>query len=227
MQLVLDFMRSLTLLNLSFDLGWLEELVESVGGDPDDVGEQVLDRRLDLSYQPNWLRHPTFEEVRRVLQGHEFLQSLEDYIQSVDDGVADTVSILRQIYVDIAAALSPETLRLDLWRYAIAILQHSLAWFRGTYLSDPNARDYTIVLDGESGSEPMASLYGEQSTPFPVLLLAGLTEDDAAIYRDLHLTLRSNYASVDEVRLLAPRMASLEILRQQLLSNLEELNQDA
>ncbi len=227
MQLVLDFMRSLTLLNLSFDLAWLEELVEPAGGDPEDVGEQVLDGRLDLSYQPNWLRHPTFEEVRRVLQGHEFLQSLEDYIQAVDNAVADTVLILRQVYVDIAAGLSPETSRPNMWPYAIAILQHSLAWFRGTYLSAPSTRDYAIILDGESGSEPVAWLYGEQNTPFPALLLAGLTEDDAAIYRDLHLTLRGIYASTDEVQLLATRLAALEISHQRLLSSLEELNPDA
>ena len=141
--------------------------------------------------------------------------------------MADPGRILRQVYADLAGGLSPGTLRPKLWRYAIGILQHSLAWFRGTYLNDPSARDYALVLGGGSGGEPVASLHGEQSTPFPVLLLAGLTEDDAAIYRDLHLTLRSKYASVDEVQQLATRMASLEILRQRLLSSLEELNPDA
>ena len=69
------------------------------------------------------------------------------------------------------------------------------------------------------------SLHGEESTPFPGPLIERLSEADAVVYRDIHMQLRTSYADSEGARLLASRMATLEILRQQLTANLAELDQ--
>jgi len=220
---VLDFLRSLPLLEVSSDLIWLDELVESTGSAEPEVYERVLDGQIELGYQPVWARHPTYEEVKRILQGHEFLQGLDDFIKEVDDCAADTVSLIREVYQDVAVSLPAETARVYQWRFVIAVVKHSLAWFRGTYLREPSARDYTILSD--AAEEPVVSLYGEENTPFAGPLVEGLSEADAITYRDVHLQLRASYINSGEARLLAARMASLAILRERLAMNLAELDQ--
>ena len=221
--LVLEFLRSLPLLQVSSDFTWLDELVESTGGAEAEVYEQVLEGQIELGYQPAWARHPTYEEVKRILQGHQFLEGLEDFVKAVDDCAVDTVSLLRQVYQDIAQALPPEAARVHQWRFVLAVIKHSLAWYGGTYLKEPSARDYNILPD--TGAEDVVSLHGEEGTPFPGPLVEGLSEADALAYRDVHLLLRTSYSNSEEAQQLTARMASLVILREQLTTNLAELDQ--
>jgi len=225
LQLILDFMRSLPFLQLSSDLKWLDELMEYTGGATVDAYEQVLEGQLELGYQPGWLQHPTYEEVKRILQGHEFLQRLDEYVEAVNDIAVDTVSLLRQVYGDVAAALPAETPRVYQWRFVLAVLQHALGWYRGTYLRQPSTRDYLLVNVSDSEVESLVSLHGEETTPFPGLLIEGLEENEALLYRDLHIQLRTNYTNSEEARSLAARMVSLDFLREQLTRNLAELDQ--
>ena len=225
LNLVLDFMFSLPLLQVSSDLAWLDDLVESSGSASADVYEQVLEGQIELRYQPGWVRHPTYEEVMRRLEGHSFPQSLRDYVEAVDDITADTVSLLRQVYGDVAAALPPETLRVYEWPFVLAVAQNTLAWFRGTYLREPSARDYVLVGVSGSAEESLVSLHGEEATPFPGPIVEGVDELDAVAYRDLHIQLRANYTNSQSARLLAARMASLDVVRGQLTRNIEELRQ--
>ncbi len=225
LQLMLDFMRSLPLFQLSSDLKWLDELMESTGGATVDAYEQVLEGQLELGYQPGWLRHPTYEEIKRILQGHEFLQRLEEYVEAVNHIAVDTVSLLRQVYGDVAAALPGETPRAYQWRFVLAVVQHALGWYRGTYLREASTRDYLLVNVSDSEVEALVSLHGEESTPFPGPLIDGLEENEALLYRDLHVQLRANYTNSEEARLLAARMVSLDFLREQLTRNLAELDQ--
>lgn len=223
LHLVVDFMRSLPLIHVASDLAWLDELLEASGSTTPEIYEQVLEGQIKPTYQPAWLRHPTYEDVKRILEGHTFLQGLEDYIAAVNDIAGDLISLLRQVYQDTAAALPAEAPRVYQWRFDLAVVQHALAWFRGTYLREPSARDY-IIMEA-SGEEPLMSLHGEESAPFPGPLIEGLSESDAVVYRDIHMQLRTSYADSEGARLLASRMATLEILRQQLTANLAELDQ--
>lgn len=227
LQLVLDFMRSMPLIQLTSDLKWLDELMDSVGGGTADVYEQILEGQLDLGYQPEWLRHPTYAEVQRILEGHEFLQRLDEYIQAVSDIAVDTVSLLRQVYEDVAGALPEETQRVEQWRFDLAVVQHALGWYRGTYLRQASTRDYLIVPVSEADGESLVSLHGDETTPFPGQLIGDLNEDEAVIYRDLHIQMRANYTNSEEARLLAARMVSVDLLRDQLIKNLSELEQTA
>jgi len=224
LNLVLDFMRSLPLLQVSCDLAWLDGLLEARASVNGEVYDQVLQGQVDLRYQPAWLRHPTYEEVKRILEGDPFLQGLEDYIGAVDDIAADTVSLLRQVYGDVTALLPAETRKVYQWRYVLAVVQYALAWFRGTYLREPSAGDYDLVAASDSAEESLLALRGQEFTPFSGSLVEGLSEKEALDYRDLHIQLRTNYTNSQEARLLAVRMASLEVLQEQLTKNLEELH---
>lgn len=227
LQLVLDFMRSLPFIQLSSDLKWLDELKESAGGVADGAYEQVLEGQLQLGYQPEWLRHPTYEEVQRILQGHEFLQRLDEYIQAVNEITDDTVLLIRQVDADLAAALPGPTLGTHRWRFDLAVVQNALSWYRGTYLRQASTRDYLIVRVSEIDEDSLVALHGEEATPFPGLLIGDLDENEALLYRDLHIQLRTTYTNSDEARTLAARMVSVDFLREQLTKDLAELDQNS
>jgi hypothetical protein len=225
LQLVLDFMRSLPFIQLSSDLKWLDELMESAGGVTVDAYEQVLEGQVDLGYQPEWLRHPTYEEVQRILQGHEFLQRLDEYIQAVNDITDDTISLVRQVDADMAAALPGPALGEHRWRFDLAVVQNALGWYRGTYLKQASTRDYFIIPVSGSDQESLVTLHGEETTPFPGLLIGDLEENEATVYRDLHIQLRTEYTNSEEAQALAARMVSADFLREQLINDLAELDQ--
>jgi hypothetical protein len=225
--LMVDFALSLPLLQVSSDLAWLEELVEMTVSTTEDVHEQLLQGQLDLRYQPAWMRHPTYEELQHLLQGHIFLQRIGEYIEGVDGCARDALSLLRRIYGDVTAALPPETAKGKQWRFVLAVAQYTLAWFRGTYLREPSSRDYSLTVVPNSGEDSSVSLYGGDTTPFRGLLVEGLSEKDALARRDLHIQLRINYRSNEEARPLAAKMASMDILRDQLTQDLAELGQRA
>ena len=223
LRLVYDFLRSIPLLEVTSDLSWLDELVEAAGGTEAFDFERVLEGQIDLGYEPTWVRHPTFQTVRQVLQGHAFLQELEAFVDAADGCAVDTVALLRQVSQDVDDGLPPDTAKVYRWQFVLGVVQHSLGWFRGSYLREPSPRDYRIEAFTEDADEPLVTLLGEPATPFAGALIEGVIEADAIAYRDLHLALRSNYNSSEDARFLASKLASLEILRQQLTGSLEQL----
>ena len=223
LRLVFEFLRSLPLLEVSSDLHWLDDLVEATGNTDPATFEGVLEGNIDLGYRPAWMRHPTFETVQQVLLGHSFLEELETFVEAADGCAMDTVALLRQVYRDVEWGLPPDTARVYKWRYVLGVVKHSLSWFRGSYLREPSPRDYRLEDFGEESEEPLVVLVGEDATPFGGTLIEGVIEADAAAYRDLHLALRGTYTTSEDARFLASRLASLEIIRQQLASSLEQL----
>ena len=225
LRMVYDFLRSIPLMEVTSDLRWLDELVEAAGGTEPLDFERVLEGQIDLGYRPTWMRHPTFETVQQVLQGHAFLQELEAFVEAADGCAVDTVALLRQVYRDVDEGLPSGTATVYRWRFVLGVVQHSLGWFRGSYLREPSPRDYRTDNFTEDAEEPLVTLAGEPTTPFGGPLVEGVVEADAIAYRDLHLTLRGNYTNSEEARGLASRLASLEILRQQLTGSLEQLGE--
>ena len=223
LQSIVDFLKSLPLLEVTQDLGWLEELVEVAGSPEPAAFERVLEGELELRYQPAWMRHPTFELVKLVLQGHPFLEELEAFVREADGCAVDMVGLLRQVYLDMEDAAPDYTGRVYRWSFVLGVVKHSLVWFRGSYLREPSVRDYYIEPFDEDSEAPLFTLAGEDSTPFAGPLVKGLTEADAVAYRDIHIALRGEYINSDDARLLASRLASLEILHRQMIGNLEQL----
>lgn len=223
LQSIVDFLKSLPLLEVTQDLGWLEELVEVAGSPEPAAFERVLEGELELRYQPAWMRHPTFELVKLVLQGHPFLEELEAFVREADGCAVDMVGLLRQVYLDMEDAGPGDTARVYRWSFVLGVVKHSLVWFRGSYLREPSVRDYYIEPFDEDSEASLFTLAGEDSTPFAGPLVKGLTEADAIAYRDIHIALRGGYINSDDARLLASRLASLEILHRQMINNLEQL----
>jgi hypothetical protein len=218
-------MRSLPLIEVTHELKWMDELMDSVGGEISDVIDQVLNGQIELNYHPDWLRHPTYEQVRHILQGHEFLQRLDEYMDAVTDIASDTVSLVRQVDADVAASGLTQITQGDRWRFDVGIVQSTLGWFRGVYLRQASARDYVLVPVSESDGGAIVSLNGEDTTPFPGPILEYVEEEQAVQYRDLHILIRSNYINSEEARSLAARMVSVDLLREQLDRNLAGLGQ--
>ena len=224
LRLVVDFLQSLPLLEVTSDLAWLEELVEAAGSSEPAAFEGVLEGNVHLAYQPAWIRHPTFETVRMVLQGHPFLEELEAFVDAADSCAADMAALLRQVYRDVEYGVPDDAARVYWWRFVLGVVKYSLEWFRGSYLREPSVRDYHIEPFSDDGDEPLVTLAGQDTTPFAGLLIEGVVETDAIAYRDLHINLRGNYTDSENARSLAFRLTSLETLRQQMTSNLEQLD---
>ncbi|MFQ6029594.1 MAG: IPT/TIG domain-containing protein, partial [Dehalococcoidia bacterium] len=226
LQLVVDFMQSLPLIEVSADLTWLEELVEELGGIKEEMYELVLMGQVDLAYQPAWMQHPTYEELQQTPQAREFLQSLDEYVNAVSECAVDTVAHLRQIYGSLLTSNPPEALDDSQWRLVLTVAVGTISWFRGTFLAQPSPRDYMVRPASDSPEEVLYSLHGGERTPFAFPLVEGLSESEATFYRDLHIQLRNFYRSSDEVRLLAAKMASTDALRGQLLQSIALMGQN-
>ena len=230
LQLVVDFVSSIPLPEISSDLAWLEEMIETMGGVKEEVYEQVLEGEIDLAYQPAWLQHPTYEELRQIPQAEPFLQGLEGYIGVVNECASDTVVLLSKIAGDLSTAPPLETLSGNQWRFALTVGLGTLAWFRGTYLGQPSTREYLIQAGDVSESwdaeeSPPMELHGAEASPFPGLILDGLSEEDANFFRDLHLQLRINYRTYEEARTLAAKLASTDAMRAQITEGISQLDQ--
>ena len=201
-----------------------------MGGVKEDVYEQVLQGELDLAYQPAWLQHPTYEDLRIVPQAEPFLQGLEGYIGVVNECASDTVILLRKIAGDLSTAPPLETATGNQWRFALSVGLGTLAWFRGTYLGQPSARDY-LIQEGppsetwDAEESPPLELHGSEAGPFPGLILDGLSEEDANFFRDLHIQLRISYRTYEEARTLASKLASTDAMRAQITEGISQLGQ--
>ena len=227
LQFVVDFVSSIPLLEVSPDLVWMEELIESLGGDQEDIFEQVLRGDVEPVYQPPWMQHPTYQEMQSEPSASVFLEGLENYIEAVNDCATDTLSVLRRIYNDMEAAGSSDVLGRHQWRYAMTVTQSTIAWFRGTYLGQPSAREYTIQTGGDPGNPSLASLYGEENSPFSGVIIEGISEEDLVFYRDLHIQLRNSYRVDENARALAAKMTSTSALRDQLSHNIAQMGESS
>ena len=227
LRLVLDFVSSIPLMEVSPDLLWVEELVDSLGGGADDRFEQVLRGDLEPVYQPAWMQHPTYQEMQSEAAAAPFLEGLEVYIESVNDCAADTLAILRRIYGDLEAAGSLDALGNYQWRYVLSVAQSTTAWFRGTYLGQPSPREYIIKSGTGVGGEGLFSLMGVDRSPFSGSIIEDLHEEDLVFYRDLHIQLRNNYRNDDEARDVAAKMTATSTMRDQLNHNIAQMGEQS
>ena len=227
LRLVLDFVSSIPLMEVSPDLLWVEELVDSLGGGADDRFNQVLRGDLEPVYQPAWMQHPTYQEMQSDAAAAPFLEGLEVYIESVNDCAADTLAILRRIYGDLESGGSLDALGSYKWRYVLSVAQSTIAWFLGTYLGQPSSREYIIKSGTGVGGEGLTSLMGVDRSPFSGSIIEDLHEEDLVFYRDLHIQLRNNYRNDDEARDVAAKMTATSTMRDQLNHNIAHMGEQS
>ena len=227
LRLVLDFVNSIPLMEVSPDLLWVEELVDSLGGGADDRFNQVLRGDLEPVYQPAWMQHPTYQEMQSEAAAAAFLEGLEVYIESVNDCAADILAILRRIYGDLESGGSLDALGSYKWRYVLSVAQSTIAWFLGTYLGQPSSREYIIKSGTGVGGEGLTSLMGVDRSPFSGSIIEDLHEEDLVFYRDLHIQLRNNYRNDDEARDVAAKMTATSTMRDQLNHNIAHMGEQS
>jgi len=220
------FLRSVPLPQVSSDLNWLEEIIETNDVTKEDAHEQILEGNLDLVYKPDWLQHPTYVGLRQMPQLEPLLQSLEEYVGTINECTRDTVTLLRAIAAESSAEQPLEDG--NRWRFIFTVGLATLSWFWGTHLANPSTRDFVVVPSQDLEShEPnevtLVSINGEDSSPFGGLILEGLTEDDAEFFRDLHTKLRGSYRTNEAAKILAEKLASTDLIRHQIIERVSQL----
>ena len=225
LRLAVDFIRAIPLLEVAPDLAWTEALAEEMGDTPAAVRQQVLLADRGLIYRPPWREHPTYVELQGNPQAQNFFQSLEEYVTAVNDCAADASALLQQIYKSIADSGADEGLRENQWRYVITVAQSSIAWFRGTYLGQPSAREYEVAPALGSVDDDLVSLHWLAIPSLAGPLVEGISQEEATFYQDLHIQLRNVYRANEQARLLAAKLASTDAIRAQLFQAISQLGQ--
>ncbi len=223
LRLAVDFIRAIPLLEVAPDLAWIEALAEEMGDTPAVARQHVLFADRGLIYRPAWREHPTYVELQGNPQAQSFFQSLEQYVNAVNDCAADASALLQQIYKSIADSGADEKLRENQWRYVITVAQSSIAWFRGTYLGQPSAREYEVAPALGSVDDDLISLHWLAIPSLAGPLVEGISQEEATFYQDLHIQLRNVYRANEQARLLAAKLASTDAIRVQLFQAISQL----
>ena len=214
---------------MSSDLDWLVELTRNLGGPEEQLYNQILQGELEVEYQPPWLMHPTYHELGQTPQAQQVLDLLELYVTGVSECASDVIVLLRRIADDLNTAPPLDTSNANAWRFALTIVLSTFSWFRGSYLGQPNARDYLLeeydTEDGWEGDIPITQLLGAPTSPFPGLILDNMREDDAQFYRDLHVQLRIHYRTFEDARTLVLKLSSTDAIRDQITDLLFQIGQ--
>ena len=224
MQRLLEFVRSIPVLRTSADLLWLEEIVEHTTSAEEDPFESAISGRLRVRYEPQWTRHPTYQDLQQVLQGKPYLKALNEYLSATDWCALETLTLLKEIYEELGISLAPETSKEIKRRLTLAAGRDAITWFQGSHLKPPTAKDY-LVKRATEGDSQAVSLFGADETPFGGLLAEGVSEADAAQLQNAHIQARVKFRASERAKELAHRFTEMDVLRERLLKASQEPGQ--
>ena len=79
---IIDFAQSLPLVEPGYNVNWLVDLIETGKGTKVSapVYEQLLKGELEVSYEPQWMRHPIYQDLLSLLEGQSILQDLNGFV---------------------------------------------------------------------------------------------------------------------------------------------------
>jgi hypothetical protein len=227
LKVIIDFAKSLPLIEPGNNASWIVDLAESVSGDtasPALYG-RLLKGELQVRYEPAWMRHPTFMDLQTLLEGQPILQDLDSFVDSVNHSASESLLLLQDIYRDASAEVTWDILANNGWGYISGVYTDALSWFLGKYLREPSERDYTVKPDAKSGEGPGSFvLSGESSTPFAGPLVLSPDENEAITLRALHLKLRRNYRNNDKSKEVVGYITQLGVQRERLLNAFNQFN---
>ena len=227
LKVIIDFARSLPLVEPGPNTNWLVDLAENVSGEaasPALYG-RLLKGELQVRYEPAWMRHPTFADLQTLLEGQPILQDLDSFIDSVNHSASEALMLLQDIYRDATAEAAQDILGNNGWGFISGVYTDVLSWFTGKYLREPSERDYSIKSDGKMGEGArLFELSGEPNTPFAGLLIQAADENAPAQLRALHLKLRRNYRNNDRAREVVGNITQLDVQRERLLNAFNQFN---
>ncbi|MSQ05908.1 MAG: hypothetical protein EXR54_00715 [Dehalococcoidia bacterium] len=229
LRILVDFARSLPLLQVGYNVGWLEELLRGADGNSpsDEIKEQLLLGRLTPRYDPSWQGHPLYLELRGILDSHPLLQGLDSFMDSINRCAGDSSALLQEVFRDSSVDVPVEALRQGHWQYVFGVYSDSLGWFRGKFLREPTERDYVFKESPApaAGGRGLMWLQGAEDSPFAGDLLPGVDRSEAQEMLERHMRLRRNYRASERAKDLVETLAQLEVQRDRLRGALDQLSQ--
>jgi hypothetical protein len=227
LKVIIDFAKSLPLIESGNNTNWLIELAENGSGAAVSLAlyGQLLRGELQVKYEPAWMRHPIFMDLQILLEGQPILEDLNAFIDSVNNAASKDVLLLQDIYKDATAESDMDILANGGWGFVAGVYTDALSWYLGKSLRDPSERDYAIKSEGNA-SEATGNwaLYGEQNTAFAGLLVRAADEKEASQLRALHLKLRRAFRNNDKAGEVASLTTQLDARRGKLLADFSQFN---
>ncbi len=166
---IVDFARSLPLVETGFDTNWLVDLAENGSGSAASpvLYSQMIKGEIPVKYEPAWMRHPSYLDLQTLLEGQPVLQDLNTYVDAVNRSAGEAVFLLQDIYRDASAEITLDIFASGGWSYISAVYADALSWFRGKYLREPSERDYSIKSETDPAGGA-ASVRTERRTKYAV-----------------------------------------------------------
>jgi hypothetical protein len=168
------------------------------------------------------MRHPTFGDLQRLLQGKPYLKALNEYLSATDWCAMETLTLLKEIYEELGAALPPDLSKETKRRLTIAAGRDAISWFQGTFLRPATAKDYTVKPSQTGQDAQSFALFGSEETPFAGMLADGVSEADAAQLQSAHLQVRAKFRTSERAKELAHRFTEMDVLRERLVKAAHE-----
>jgi hypothetical protein len=221
LKVVMDFTRSLPLVEPGYNVDWIVELIETGMGIQMSapVYERLLKGELQVSYEPPWIRHPAYQDLTTLLKGQSISQELTAFVDGVSHCASEAISLLQQIYRDAITEVPQDFLERGGWGFISSVYADAMSWFAGKSLRALSERDYIIKprrVSDEGGEESW--LCGDEPTSFAGQLILAPNEKEALRYRALHLKLRHTWRNDSRARQVAAMITQEEIRRSRLLS---------
>jgi hypothetical protein len=221
LKVIIEFARSLPLVEPGYNTNWLVEMAESVTGSAASpiLYDQILKGEIQIRYEPAWMRHPTFVDLQALLEGQPIIQDLNAFIDSVNRTSAEAILLLQDMYKETTAEISWDILKDGGWEYISGIYIDSITWYQGKNLREPSDKDYTVKpQDNPAEGNIQFALFAEQSTSFAGILARTLDEKDTAKLRVLHIKLRRTFRTNDRASELVHILTQMEVQRGRLIN---------
>jgi len=221
LKVILDFARSMPLVEPDFDVKWLMDQVENQLQTQISVPvyEQILKGDYKLRYEPTWMRHPVYKDLTTMLQKQPILQKLDTFVTEVGLCGTDALSLIQQIHSQSAAEIPADFLSRGGWSYLTAIYIDAVNWYAGKSLRDPTERDYIIASSNETEKEKTKCwLSGESNTLFSGHLISTQDEQEAQQLRTIHLKLRRTWRNSEKIRQICSSITQLQLERSELVN---------
>jgi hypothetical protein len=217
---IIDFAQSLPLVEPGYNVNWLVDLIETGRGIKMSapVYKQLLKDGLEVNYEPQWTRHPIYQDLLSLLEGQSILQDLNGFVDAVNRCASQAVSFLQDIYQDTIKEAPPGFMKKGGWEFISSVYADAVSWFRGKFLYDPSERDYIIKPQkGLARGTQALELKGEETTSFAGPIIRASSDEEALRLRSLHLKLRWAYRDNNRAKEIATMLTQLEVQRRRLL----------
>jgi hypothetical protein len=187
----------------------------------------MLKGEIRLHYEPVWVRHSSYQDLKTLLAEQPVLKDLNLFLNSVDNTAKDAVELMREINKESSAEMVWDVLTNGGWRYISSIYTDALDWHLGLNLDEPSDTDYIIKPVTSQDQKGMSfELNGGQQTDFAGPLIQTPEESDAVRLRALHLKLRLKYRSSPQAQQAAAKISLLRVQRKRILSVFSQLKPD-